>query len=131
MTSQIKRMRITVEGKPYDVTVELLDDAPGRPISVPAPPLRAEAVSVPVMAARATGPAAPKPAGAVASPLSGMVVSVDVTVGQVVKPGDLLVTLEAMKMKTPVRAPTGGTVQSIEAKAGVAAEEGSVLLVLG
>jgi len=40
------------------------------------------------------------------------------------------VTLEAMKMKTPVRAPSGGTVKSIEAKPGIAIEEGAVLLVL-
>lgn len=130
MNPQTKRMRITVEGKAYDVTVELLDEAPGRPVSLPAPALRAEPVAAPAPLPVPAKPSAARVAGAVPSPLSGMVISIDVSVGQVVKPGDLLVTLEAMKMKTPVRAPGGGTVQSIEAKAGVAVEEGSVLLVL-
>lgn len=130
MSPQIKRMRITVEGKSYDVSVELLDEAQqGRPVTVTAPVVRSEpAIAAPVLQAAAS---LPKPAGAVASPLSGMVISVDVSVGQAVQPGALLVTLEAMKMKTPVRAPSGGTVKSIEAKPGVAVEEGAVLLVLG
>jgi len=130
MNPQIKRMRITVEGKPYDVTVEMLEEAPGRPVSVFVPSPRVEPVAVPAPVA-APRPAAARAAGAVPSPLSGMVISVDVVVGQAVQAGDLLVTLEAMKMKTPVRAPAGGTVKSIEAKAGIAIEEGSALLVLG
>jgi biotin carboxyl carrier protein len=127
MQSHIRHMRITVEGKPYDVTVELLDEVPGRPVSVAPPAAGGE----PVAAARAPASKAAAPAGAVPSPLSGVVVSIDVTVGQTVKPGELLVTLEAMKMKTHVNAPTGGKVTAIEAKVGAAVEEGSVLVVLG
>ncbi|MBI5547682.1 MAG: biotin/lipoyl-binding protein, partial [Deltaproteobacteria bacterium] len=105
MSSQIKRMRITVEGKAYDVSVEMLEEAAGRPINVAPQVSRAE----PAAQASAALVASPRPiasgsrpAGAIASPLSGMVISVDVSIGQQVKPGDLLVTLEAMKMKTPV-----------------------------
>jgi oxaloacetate decarboxylase alpha subunit len=47
-----------------------------------------------------------------------------------VKAGDLLVTLEAMKMNTPVRALTSGTVRSLAAKQGAVFEEGAPLLVL-
>jgi glutaconyl-CoA/methylmalonyl-CoA decarboxylase subunit gamma len=146
--SSIKRMRITVEGKTYDVAVELLEDA----VESVSSPVIAAPAGIPGIAPRFAPPSAehrgapgapahsgvtgstassgPRPHGAVVCPLSGMVVSVDVTAGQYVNAGDVLVTLEAMKMKTPVRATSAGTVKSIEAKAGVAVEEGAVLLVL-
>jgi biotin carboxyl carrier protein len=132
MSQQIKRMRITVEGKSYDVSVEMLDDRPGRPVSL--------GTSTPVTVPPPAEPAPPSPtlptpakagAGVVPSPLAGIVVSIEVTAGQVIAAGAPLVTLEAMKMKTIVRAPVGGTVRSIEVKAGAAVEEGAPLVVLG
>ena len=134
MSPQTKRMRITVDGKHYDVAVEMLPEPSATPMPVAWPPPatassepRPQAPSAPALA-RANGVTA---AGAVFSPLAGVVLSVDVTVGSQVKAGDLLVTLEAMKMKTPVYAPAAGTVRSIEAKPTLAVEEGAVLLVLG
>ncbi|HEY3452011.1 MAG TPA: biotin/lipoyl-containing protein [Myxococcales bacterium] len=135
--SSLKRMRITVEGKTYDVAVEMLEEASApthAPLLAPrvehAAPTVAPAVSPASSLKPATNGAA-RQAGAITCPLSGMVISVDVQVGQQVKSGDVLVTLEAMKMKTPVRATVAGTIKSIEAKPGIAVEEGAVLLVLG
>ena len=136
MNANLKTMRITVEGKTYEVTVELLGEpehnhnhaaAPAHLVrrSTPTPvPLSAPASASSAVAAAA------KPAGAVGCPLSGTIVGVHVTEGQAVKAGDLLVTLEAMKMNTPVRAPSAGTVRQLAAIQGAVFEEGAALLVL-
>lgn len=57
--------------------------------------------------------------------------SIDVSVGQQVKKDDLLVTLEAMKMKTRIHAPAPGKVLSIEVGREAAVQEGQTLVVLG
>ena len=128
----MKKLRITVEGKTYEVEVEILGSriASVAPAAAPAP--AAPAVSAPVAAPAAPAPkkAAPAPAGAndVACPLAAVVVAVNVKEGQKVKAGDLLVTLEAMKMNTPVNSPADGTVAKICVSAGQSVNEGEVLL---
>lgn len=49
----------------------------------------------------------------VAAPMPGVVSSVGVSIGQVVKAGDVLLTLEAMKMETVLHAPYDGTIVDI------------------
>jgi biotin carboxyl carrier protein len=63
----------------------------------------------------------------VPSPLAGRVTAVVVTVGQEVKEGDHLVTLEAMKMNTFVFAPKSGKVAEIKTTVGSVVEEGQSL----
>ena len=128
----MKRLRIHVEGKTYEVEVELLDE--GAPASAPraTAPRSSGRVAAPVAAA----PAAPAPtpaasgggAGDVVSPLAAVVVSVDVAVGATVTEGQNVVTLEAMKMNTMITAPRAGTVKAIKIKPGDAVEEGQVIL---
>lgn len=124
-------LRITVEGKTYDVVVETV----GTSASSPAP------VKAPVQAARASAPAAPAPApvakpaaagaGDAVSPLAGIVQSISATVGSSVNEGDLVLTLEAMKMYTPINALTTGTIKAIHVQPGDAVEEGQVLYTIG
>jgi biotin carboxyl carrier protein len=71
------------------------------------------------------GPAAP---GDVPSPLAGRVTAVVVAVGQEVKEGDHLLTLEAMKMNTFVFAPRSGKIAEIKTAVGAAVEEGQALV---
>lgn len=60
------------------------------------------------------GPAAPLENDAgLTAPMPARVLSIAVEVGQRVTKGDVLVTLEAMKMELPVRAPRDGTVRVI------------------
>ena len=130
----MKKLRITVEGKTYEVEVEILGSriASVAPAAAPAPVASAP-VSVPVAApAPAPKKAAPAPAGAndIVCPLAAVVVAVNVKEGQQVKAGDLLVTLEAMKMNTPVNSPADGTVSKICVSAGQSVNEGEVLLSL-
>jgi biotin carboxyl carrier protein len=130
--SEIRKLRVTVDGKAYEVAVEILGEA------VPAaslPPVRPPVASAPVAAsAPAPAPAAPAaPAagpGAVPSPLAGKVVSIDVKPGQAVAEGAQLLTLEAMKMNTFVYAPRAGTVAAVHVHPGDAGEEGAALLTL-
>ncbi len=61
----------------------------------------------------------------VVSPMPGLVVSIDATVGQEIKEGQTLAIIEAMKMQNIIRAERDGTVKAVGAKAGdaVAADE--------
>lgn len=125
-------LRITVEGKVYDVVVEKIEtDSPSTPAT---PAVRSAApASAP---ARAAAPApAPKPvaagAGDAPSPLAGIVQAIDAVVGAAVTEGDLVLTLEAMKMYTPINAPMSGTITAIHVKVGDAVEEGQILYTIG
>ena len=127
----MKKLRVTVDGKPYDVVVEILDEggapAPVRPAAHPAHVESAHVAAPPVSAPAASGAAAP---GDVPSPLAGKVVSIDVKPGQEVAAGAQLLTLEAMKMNTYVFAAAAGTVKEILVAPGDAVAEGQVLVKL-
>lgn len=132
-----KRLLITIDGKQYDVQVEVLDDGQKAPAAPPvAAPVQAAPVAPPPVAAPAPAPAAaPAPAkasgpGDIPSPLTGRVVAINVQVGQAVKEGDCVVVLEAMKMNTNVCASRAGTVAAIKIAVGDAAEEGQTLISL-
>ena len=113
----MKKLRVTVQGKSYDVVVELLDEASAHSGMVTAP---------------APARSAPTTAGGegVPSPLAAKVVSINVKVGQKVTDGDELMVLEAMKMNTHVFAPGPGTVTGISVQPGEHVEEGQPLLTL-
>jgi propionyl-CoA carboxylase alpha chain len=59
------------------------------------------------------------------SPMPGLVVSMDVALGQEVKEGEVVCVIEAMKMQNIIRAERDGTVKTVSAKSGdsVAADE--------
>jgi len=137
----IRKLRVTVDGVTYDVSVEIPDDAaaglPAAPPSVlPAAPLIAPPVITPAAAAPpaspspspSAAPAGPSGPGDVASPLTGRVTAVIVTAGQDVKEGDHLLTLEAMKMNTFVFAPKSGKVADLKVAVGDAVEEHQILM---
>ncbi|MBI4284926.1 MAG: sodium-extruding oxaloacetate decarboxylase subunit alpha [Chloroflexi bacterium] len=70
------------------------------------------------------------PPGAVTSPMQGMVLAVKVKVGDKVKAGDALITIEAMKMQNQVTAPHSGTVKEILTFQGEVVNSGDVLMVV-
>lgn len=116
-------LQVTVNGKSY--AAELLqDEAAPKPVAA-AP--KAAAAAAP--AAAAAAPKAPTGAGKVVeSPLPGVVVSIAVTEGQAVKAGDLLLTLEAMKMENAIQADNAGTVTKILVSNGQSVQSGDPLL---
>ena len=119
----MKTYTITVNGTAYDVTVE-----EGNGTAAPA--------AAPKAAPKVAPKAAPKAAAGAAGSIevkagaAGKVFKLDTTVGQAVKKGDAVLTIEAMKMEIPVVAPEDGTVASINVAVGDAIESGAVLATL-
>lgn len=61
------------------------------------------------------------------APMPGTILKVNVTAGQKVKSGDVLMILEAMKMENEIMAPKDGTVASVGVSAGASVENGTLL----
>jgi biotin carboxyl carrier protein len=124
-----KTIRISFEGKSYDVEVEVLDSSSAAPAVAPI----AASAPAPVAAAPVAAAPAAAPAGegtAVPSPMMGLVFKIRVAVGDVVAVNQELVVLEAMKMETPVSAPVAGTVTAIHIKEQDSVSEGQVLVTI-
>lgn len=134
----MKRLRITVDGRTYEVIVEGADDAgPVMPVrhvgSASVAPASAVSVSsaASVSSSSVSGQGAvDAPAGAVPSPLAGKIVSVDVKAGDSVTEGQRLLTIEAMKMNTLINAPRSGKVSEVLVSPGDSVAEGQGLVVL-
>jgi len=62
--------------------------------------------------------------------ITGTVWNVECKVGDTVAEGDIVVTLEAMKMEMPVETEEGGTVKEIHCEKGQTVKEGETLVVL-
>jgi biotin carboxyl carrier protein len=79
------------------------------------------------LAGATSGPAGPAPLKA---PMPGLIVRINVSVGDQVKAGQGLVVMEAMKMENELRATAAGRVKSVVAKPGTAVEKGALLIEL-
>jgi glutaconyl-CoA decarboxylase len=133
----MKKLRITVENKSYEVTVEDLTGADAFPPPAELPHAQAASASAapaaaaqPAPSAAAAKPTLPVDSGSVTSPMAGAIQSILVKQGDTVKQGQALVVLEAMKMENQITAPVAGTVKSINVAEGDSVTEGHVLLVL-
>ena len=60
--------------------------------------------------------------------MSSVVKAVNITTGQQIKTGDVLVLVEAMKMEYPLTAPFDGIVEDISCKTGDAVTDGQILM---
>ncbi len=73
--------------------------------------------------------AAPTSSGEpITAPLAGSIWKVEVTAGQQVQEGDVLVILEAMKMETQIVAEKSGTISSVAVKPGDTVKVGDLLI---
>lgn len=79
------------------------------------------------LAAATSGPSGPAP---LVAPMPGMIVRVNVSVGDQVQTGQGLVVMEAMKMENELRAAAAGTVKRVHVSPGTAVEKGALLLEL-
>jgi len=64
------------------------------------------------------------------APMPGLVVRINVAVGDKVQAGQGVVVMEAMKMENELRASSAGTVKAIHAEVGKAVEKGTMLVEL-
>lgn len=80
------------------------------------------------LTAAAEGATGPAPLHA---PMPGLVVRVNISVGDIVTAGQGLVVMEAMKMENELRTASPGVVLAIRALPGTAVEKGAVLVELG
>ena len=107
----MKKYRINVNGTAYEVEIEEMTGAPA---------------AAPVAAA----PAAPAASGAgesITSPMPGNILAVNVAAGDMVKKGQVLMVLEAMKMENEIMAPHDGKVTAVAVTKGAAVESGALL----
>ena len=74
--------------------------------------------------------AAPTGPAPIIAPMPGLIVRVNVSVGDRVEAGQGIVVMEAMKMENELRAPAAGTVWSINVTSGTAVEKGALLVEL-
>ncbi len=130
------KLKLTVDGKVYEVDVEVAEPEPSHHGYVPIP----GQARVPAAAAAAgpATPATPRPGntqvpvadeGKVCrSPFSGVVTKVSTQVGQDIQINDVLMVLEAMKMETVITAPIAGKVARIIANVGDPVQQGQVLV---
>lgn len=129
----MKNYTITVNGTPYNVTVEEGAGAPvaAAPVAAPAAAPAPAAVPAPAPAA-APAPATQGTAGSVKveAPMPGTILDVKVSVGDSVSSGSVLCILEAMKMENEIVAPQDGTVASVNVAKGDSVEAGQVIITL-
>jgi biotin carboxyl carrier protein len=139
------RLRITIDGKVYEAEVEILEDEesgvpgdrssslgwPGEHPYVPYTPAPVSYTPPPFPVSNA-GPDAIDIDGdhgkVCRSPVTGLVIRVNVEPGQTVEPNDVLMVLESMKMENKVTASHTATVKSIHALPGSSVKVHQVLL---
>ena len=66
--------------------------------------------------------------GKISVPLAGILIEIRVSPGDVIKNGDTVAVIEAMKMQNEIKAPTDGVVTEIHLESGARAEKGDVIL---
>jgi pyruvate carboxylase len=96
----------------------------GQPRTVRVPDRKAQALAPKRPKAEAGNPAH------IAAPMPGVVASVAVSEGQAVRAGDLVLTIEAMKMETGLYADRAGSVKAIHAGAGTQVDAKDLLVEL-
>ena len=128
----MRKFNVLVNGENYDVTV---DEIAGGAVAAPvakAEPAPVAPAAAPKAESAPAQVAAPVSAGSVVvnSPMPGTIISISANVGDVVKAGQTLLVLEAMKMENDIVAPQDGKVAAIFVKQGDSVESNSKLVSL-
>ena len=136
---------VTVNGTDYKVELADAVPAPAQQAARPAP--QATFTAAPAVTPQATAPtaqtaaqttnqaataSAPQGKGeVVTAPLPGVILDIKVKVGDVVKAGQTVAVLEAMKMENEIEATAGGTVTAVNAGKGDSVLEGAAIITIG
>lgn len=148
----MKEYKLKINGNDYAVTVNDIEDTVaevevnGMPFKVEfekpikktttiskpvARPAAAAAAPVAQVAKPAAAPAASGAGESVTSPLPGVILEVSCKEGDVVKKGDKVILLEAMKMENVIEATCDGKITSIKVNKGDSVLEGATLVTIG
>ena len=125
-----EKRTVKVNGEELVVEINLNDDGSyeatveGQTFTVEVPNAQA------APRARRGGGAKKKKSGTVSASIPGKVVTVEVKEGDVVKEGQVILILEAMKMQNEIQAPLSGTVTAINGKPGDSVEANSPLIII-
>lgn len=129
------KYKVTLNNRTYEVEVEqgqamLVDEYEAYAPAAPAPAAPAPAAPVAPAAAAAPAGAALAAGEVVKSPMPGNILKINVSQGQKVNEGDVLIVLEAMKMENEIVATKSGTVAQIVTAKGAVVETGAPLVVI-
>ncbi len=116
----MKTYKVKVNGKLYEVQLEEVTES-NESISAPAQTQPSAPTSAPVASGNAV----------IEAPIAGKVLSVNVKVGDVVKKGQLVAVIEAMKLENEIFASAEGTVKEIRASIGATVNNKDALIILG
>ena len=120
---------VIVDGETFEVTIE--GDGPTYQVEVGGRTFDIEVPNAgPAPKRRASGGGKKKRSGTVSANIPGKVVTVEVTEGQHVEEGQVILILEAMKMQNEIQAPVTGTVTSVQCEEGEANEANVPLVVI-
>ncbi|MBN2727186.1 biotin/lipoyl-binding protein [Candidatus Mcinerneyibacteriota bacterium] len=125
-----EKAKLSVNGTEYTVGLKDLGEPKALDIRPAAPPLKRQ----PAPAAK-EGETLRKPrevvgSGHVTAPLPGLILEILVKEGDMVKAGQDVLIMEAMKMENEVQSPQEGTVKEIKVRRGDSVYEGDILIVL-
>ena len=137
----MRKFVINVNGNQYEVEVEEIGAAqtvaaplpttqavPVAPVASFSPAAAPKAAQKPAAPAPSVNSSAPAGAVKINAPMPGTILDIKVNQGDVVKKGDILLILEAMKMENEIVSPQGGTIASINTSKGSSVNSGDLLV---
>lgn len=127
----MKKYKITVEGKTYEVEVEEVGvkNAQNEIEDKKQESSNAAAQVSQETSKQKAKPAASKASGAqkIVAPMPGTILSIKKKPGDAIKKGDVIMVLEAMKMENEILAPEDGTLVSVDVAEGSSVNTGDLL----
>lgn len=146
----MKEYKFKINGKGYDVAIDTMEgnvasvtvNGVAYQVELENTPAAESDAATPVMVQNPARPVAPAPAAAaekaaagagkaVTSPLPGVVIAIKVNVGDMVKSGQEVAVLEAMKMENSIEATQDGTVTAVHVTKGDSIQEGTAIISIG
>ena len=144
----MKKFSFTIRGNKYDVELHSIEENIAevevngsmyeveihKEMKTPKTPKLVRPQVVPTSTADKSTIPKPKPvavSGGIVAPLPGTILEMKVSVGDKVKPGDILLIMEAMKMENNIKADKEGEIKTIKVNTGDSVLEGDLLIEIG
>ena len=124
-----EKRKVIVDGTEFEVEIEMDGSfwnatVEGRTFKIEVPD------SGPVVKKKRTQGSKKKKSGTVSANIPGKIVTIEVNEGDIVKEGQVILILEAMKMQNEIQAPISGTVTSVSCEEGQSIEANVPLVVI-